>query len=81
MLLGCLLGSLGVLGWPLWSRWGAYENVEKPLLFVVFGAFGGSWEGIGDPPGALGAALGAFGGPWGDPGRSLRGPWGSLEGP
>ena len=40
--LGCLLGSSGGLGWRLWSHWGAYENVKKPLVFVVFSAFGSS---------------------------------------
>ena len=30
---GCLLGSLGVLRWPLCSHRGAYENIEELVVF------------------------------------------------
>ena len=43
-MLGVPFGVLGGLGWPLWSHWVAYENVKKPLVFMVFSAFGSSWR-------------------------------------
>ena len=80
-MLGVSFGIPGGAWVALMEPMGAYENIKKPMVFVVFLAFGGSWEGIGDPSGTLGAALGRLGGSWGGPGRSLGGPWGSLEDP
>ena len=49
-MLGVSFGVLGGIGRPLWSHWGAYENVKKPLVFVMCSAFGSSW---GAPSGVV----------------------------
>ena len=66
---GCLLGSLGLRVWPLLSHWGANENVEKPLFFILNICWG-----IGDPYGAF---WGCFWGPWKAFGV-LESPWARL---
>ena len=43
-MLGVPFWVLGGLGWPLWSKWVAYENVKKTFVFTPFSAFGSSWR-------------------------------------
>ena len=63
-----------VLGWPVRSHLGAYENVEKNTVFYLFEDL----EGLAR---ALVSAFEGLGGPGGANGRSVRDPWGSLEDP
>ena len=69
----CLLESLRVLGWPLWTHWGLMKSLTNHRFLLCF-----------EHLDVLGSALGILLGPWGCfgwPWRFLRGPWGSLEGP
>ena len=42
--LGVVLGCLGAL---LQAIWPDTENVEQPLVFIIFGSLGRSWRRLG----------------------------------
>ena len=88
---GCLPGSLslGVLAWPLWRHWGAYEHIEKPYGFCfehlevlgrALGILLGPWGLLWELWGALGGPLGVSEEPLGVRGGSLSDPWGPIRG-
>ena len=57
-MLGVPFGVLGGAWVSLMEPMGGYENIEKPLVFVVFWCLGASLDGTGPPLGALRDDLG-----------------------
>ena len=60
-MLGVPFGVLGGAWVALMEPLGGYENIEKPLVFVVFCAFGGSWGSAGGPWGCLRGSMEVLG--------------------
>ena len=71
---GILGGSLGVLGGSQespWGSFGAFKNIEKTLVFMIFPANGAIGESLGVSLGVLVEILSIPVGTWGVPGRYL----------